>query len=180
MPTLDHLPVTALIPHRPPMQLLTRILLSSADDIWSRIELDQQATFVSDGAVSAVITLEYMAQTAAAFFSLQSPADTGVGPRPGMLIGCPSLDCKIASINVPTALAVQVSRASALPQTPDASALVRFTGKVFDLGPQTECDGHPNTTITSAQSKSPVATAAISVFLPAAGHLTGTGQPTTQ
>lgn len=170
MRSLAHLPVEALIPHRPPMQLLTRIISASDTVIWSLIELDRQSPFVDRerNQVGAVITMEYLAQTAAAFFSVQSFDDQKAPsqPRPGMLIGCSKLTCSSATIAVPATLAVQASLASALPAAADASALVRFTGKVLSMPAGTEAEPGALTALAAAQM--PVAEAALSVFLPAA------------
>ena len=169
MQSLAHLPVESRIPHRPPMQLLTRLICASDQVIWSAIELNQQSPFVDTerDQVAAVITMEYLAQTAAAFFSVQSQAEAPTEPRPGMLIGCSKLSCTSAAIAVPATLAVEATLASPLPAAADASALVRFTGKVFTLPGDTDPEPDALTAMTAAQT--PIAEAALSVFLPAAG-----------
>ncbi|MFK7914338.1 MAG: hypothetical protein AB8B93_10525 [Pseudomonadales bacterium] len=179
MQHLAHLSVESLIPHRPPMQLLSRVLCAGPEEIWSCVVLDRNAPFVAadqdqglaDGQVAAVITLEYMAQTAAAFFSVQALGIEAepAAPRPGMLIGCSQLSCTTAAIAIPTTVAVQASLASALPASADASALVRFTGKVFDLQSATDPDADPAAIVTVAATQTPIAEAVLSVFLPAAG-----------
>lgn len=168
--------LNALLPHRPPMQLLTRMLAVAKDEVWSAVALDQHSPFVehTTRSVSTIVLLEYLAQTAAAFFALQALDDQAVSggeavaPRPGMLIGCSRLDCADSAISIPTTLVVQAQLASPLPDSSTASALVRFSGTVFNLPQQTQVFADGAALIEAAQPTAAVAQAAFSVYLPAA------------
>ena len=68
-------PIVELIPHRPPMLLLERVLSFEADRVVCSARPTQGSIFARKGAIVAVATLEYMAQATAACLALARPHD---------------------------------------------------------------------------------------------------------
>lgn len=60
-------PIAELVPHRPPMLLLDRALCADEQGIVCALTITADAPFCRDGAVAAVVAIEYMAQAAAAW-----------------------------------------------------------------------------------------------------------------
>ena len=79
-------PIEALVPHKPPMLLLDRVLSYSTDYVSCEVEIRVDSPFVRDGVVPAIVGLEYMAQCVAAFAGL-SARHKGEAPRIGFLLG---------------------------------------------------------------------------------------------
>jgi predicted hotdog family 3-hydroxylacyl-ACP dehydratase len=82
-PELDH-----LIPHRPPMQLIDRVI--AADKEVARAEVvirSDNAFFTPARGVPAYVGFEMMAQTVCAFDGL-ARWRAGLGPAGGFLLGC--------------------------------------------------------------------------------------------
>src|SRR2546428_8966610 len=102
-------PVTALLPHAPPMVLLDEVLEHEGDCMACSVTVREGAPFVRDGRVATVVALEYMAQCIAAFAGLDALA-SGDGPRIGFLIGCRELQLLRDAIPVGTTLAIEVKR----------------------------------------------------------------------
>ena len=77
----------ALIPHRPPMLLINKVLDVDARSSSSLVLIDEHASFFeSDKGVPAWIGLEYMGQTAALIAGHQLQQGL-VGPHLGFLLG---------------------------------------------------------------------------------------------
>lgn len=80
----------ALLPHRAPMVLLTRVPGWSGDRFWAEVDIAEGSPFRDgrDGGVPAWIGLEYMAQAVSACSAWEGVAE-GAGPkaRPGLLLG---------------------------------------------------------------------------------------------
>jgi len=125
----------ALIPHQPPMRLLDEVLAHNERNPWAHTEVARQSPFASDCGVRACVGLEYLAQAAAAFFTLQD--DDGDSPRQGMLIACRRFTTAQAFFPPASHLLLKVSLTSPLPPNPGASALVKFKGEIHVLQPNT-------------------------------------------
>lgn len=78
-------PVQDLVLHRAPMMLLDRVTSYDEDHIVCEYQIKAKAAFVDQGRVDAVVALEYMAQTIAAYVGLKRRRD-GLLPRIGYLI----------------------------------------------------------------------------------------------
>jgi predicted hotdog family 3-hydroxylacyl-ACP dehydratase len=123
--------VEQLIPHRPPMQLLERVLRWEGDRVQAEVLVAADDTFLDQNKVSAVVGLEYLAQAAAAFFTLA--ASDHNPPRPGMLIACPSFTCAVDTFDLDARLLITVHLASRLPTAREHNALVKFRGEIHAL-----------------------------------------------
>lgn len=87
--------LTELVPHRPPMLLLDRLLAWDDEKALCEVSIDEASPFLERspaeaGLVPAVVGIEYMAQTVAVFAGLRARA-TGAAPRIGFLLGCREL-----------------------------------------------------------------------------------------
>lgn len=86
--------VGELVPHRPPMLLVDRVIAHGDNVIVCEVEVKADSLFTveHDGRreVPAVVGLEYMAQTVATFAGLSARKERRA-PRIGFLIGCREL-----------------------------------------------------------------------------------------
>ena len=107
-PTLPP-PIAELVPHKPPMLLLDRVLAHDADSITCEVRIAARAPFVEDGRIPAVVGIEYMAQCVAAFAGLSARAE-GRPPRIGFLLGCRELRLDTGAFAVGDTLIVEARR----------------------------------------------------------------------
>jgi predicted hotdog family 3-hydroxylacyl-ACP dehydratase len=124
----DFPPLIELVPHTPPMVLLDAVVAHGTDFVTCALTVRADAPFVGPDGVAALVSLEYMAQAAAAFAGLGAIAD--LAPiRWGFLIGCSELTLHRDVIPVGSRLLVE-SR-----QVWGDSTFGQFTGVVrFDDG----------------------------------------------
>jgi len=79
--------VADLVPHAGAMVLLDRIVASEPGELTAEVVVRNDGIFSDDdGAVSATVGIEYMAQAIAAYAGLRSLASGG-RVRPGLLLG---------------------------------------------------------------------------------------------
>jgi len=103
-------PIAEVIPHRPPMLLLDRIVeFTPEKSVTCEVRIRGDAPFVEDGGVPAVVGIEYMAQSVAAFAGLSARAD-GKGVRIGLLLGCREMTLAIDAFAVGDTLTVNARR----------------------------------------------------------------------
>lgn len=106
----SHPNIRALVPHAPPMLLIDRVHAHSDDVTVCVVEVkaDSLFTVTRDGRqeVPAVVGIEYMAQTVAAYAGL-SASKEGKPPRIGFLIGCRELKLDIDAFSVGDVLLVE-------------------------------------------------------------------------
>lgn len=79
-------PVRELLPHADPMVLVDEVVEAGAEHVRCRVRIGPDAPFFVDGAVPAVVAIEYMAQTIGAYAGLQARA-AGMPVRIGYLLG---------------------------------------------------------------------------------------------
>lgn len=83
-----------LLPHRPPMLLINRVIELSQTHSLAEVIVDDQASFfVRDKGVPAWIGIEYMGQTAALAAGYQQQQGL-VGPHLGFLLGTRKYTCQ--------------------------------------------------------------------------------------
>jgi predicted hotdog family 3-hydroxylacyl-ACP dehydratase len=102
-------PVAELVPHRPPMILIDEILDIGETSLSARVALTERSPFVEDGKLPALITLEYMAQSIAAFAGAARRA-SGKPVRLGFLIACREMELEVDSLSVGDELEVTVNQ----------------------------------------------------------------------
>jgi len=90
---MDFPPISELVPHKPPMVLLDRVLSYSTDFVCCEVEIRVDSAFVQRdgddngaGGVPALVGMEYMAQCVAVFAGL-SARESGQPARIGLLLG---------------------------------------------------------------------------------------------
>jgi predicted hotdog family 3-hydroxylacyl-ACP dehydratase len=87
-------PVGELVPHRPPMLLIDRVIAHGDNLTVCEVEVKPDSLFTveRDGRreVPAIVGIEYMAQTVATFAGLSARKERRA-PRIGFLIGCREL-----------------------------------------------------------------------------------------
>ncbi|HEX3694693.1 MAG TPA: hypothetical protein VH374_04820 [Polyangia bacterium] len=103
-------PIRDLVPHKPPMLLLDRVVAHDADSVTCEVVIAADSPFVENGRVPAVIGIEYMAQCVATFAGLSAHAG-GKPPRIGFLLGCRELTLAVDAFLVGDALLVEARRA---------------------------------------------------------------------
>ena len=153
--------VAELLPHQPPMRWLDQILAFDAQQVCALTTVQTLPVLGAQG-LHACFGLELMAQTAAAFFTLQT-TDNGP-PRQGMLIACRQFTTQVAAYPVDSRLVIHVRLTSPLPHDASSPALVKFDGQiaVFD-----DADAIPTTDneLFSIDANDVATQATLSVYL---------------
>lgn len=120
--------IEALIPHRPPMQLLDSVIAAGPARLLASAELTPQAPFQTALGVPACVGIEYLGQAAAAFFSVSRGATTvNQPPRPGMLIASRSYRCNDGHFPTSHHLLIDIVPSSVI----NSSGLVKFRGEIY-------------------------------------------------
>ena len=101
--------VAELLPHRPPMILIDEIVEVDEGSLTARVWLTESSMFVEDGKLPALVTLEYMAQSIAAFAGAIRRAE-GKPVRVGLLIACREMELEVDSLSVGDELLVTVKQ----------------------------------------------------------------------
>lgn len=107
-------PIEDVVPHRPPMLLLDRVCSHGDDVTVSTVAIRPDSPFIATGAdgrpgVPAVVGIEYMAQTVAAYAGLSARKEKRA-PRIGFLLGCRELSLATDVFAVGEVLTIQVRR----------------------------------------------------------------------
>jgi predicted hotdog family 3-hydroxylacyl-ACP dehydratase len=99
-------PVTELLPHAGSMILIDEVLEASAGRIVARVTLRPTSLFVEGDRVPALVAIEYMAQTIAAYAGLRARA-AGGPPRIGFLLGTRELALEVDAFAVGDELTIE-------------------------------------------------------------------------
>ena len=94
-----------ILPHRPPMILIDEMTACSEREVTCVVTIREGAPFVVDGRVPALISIEYFAQTVAAFFGYRGRNDPTRFAM-GMLLGARELDLRADHVAVGDVLRV--------------------------------------------------------------------------
>lgn len=92
-------PITDLLPHDPPMVLLDAVRDFTDTTIDCRVVIRDEAPFVEDGKVAALVSLEYMAQAAGVLLGVAAYSESGAIKR-GLLLGCRELRLEVGHFAV--------------------------------------------------------------------------------
>ena len=103
-------PIVELVPHRPPMLLLDRVLSYDGERVVCETVLGPDSPFAEQGEVPAVVGIEYMAQTIAAGAGLSARDKGDQAGRMGFLLGCRNLSIAVDSFQVGDRLTVEARR----------------------------------------------------------------------
>jgi predicted hotdog family 3-hydroxylacyl-ACP dehydratase len=94
----------SILPHRPPMILIDELVHCGERDVVCAVTVRRDAPFVADGRVPALVSLEYFAQTVAAFYGYLSRNTDQF--TMGMLLGTRELELLTDFFHVGDALTV--------------------------------------------------------------------------
>jgi predicted hotdog family 3-hydroxylacyl-ACP dehydratase len=118
-------PLQQLLPHRPPMILLTRMVEATATTAACEVDIGPDTQFCGGEGVAAYIGIEYMAQAVAAFSGFQRHCN-GQPIEVGFLISVPKFKSCIQSFRLGQTLRVEVAH------TWGESQLARFQCVIKD------------------------------------------------
>lgn len=103
----DKIAIEKLLLHAEPMLLLDSILGSGHDYLECTLQVREDGLFDSNGQVPALVGIEYMAQTVAAFSGLQA-IKRQEKPRLGFLLGTRKFSSNVAAFACGTVLTIKV------------------------------------------------------------------------
>jgi predicted hotdog family 3-hydroxylacyl-ACP dehydratase len=83
MTAIENSPFEGLLPHRPPMLMLTRMLEQDSDSVHCTSVIDAHNPLLSDGLFPIIGGVELLAQAAGTLFGTQAP---GNAARPGAIV----------------------------------------------------------------------------------------------
>lgn len=121
-------PIVELIPHRPPMLLLDRVVSFEAGRVVCGARPSLGGIFVREGAIPGVVTLEYMAQATAACLALARPHHRALRAR-GFLVAARRFAIARGAIAVDTELEIVASLTAALGAAASFDCSVGALGK---------------------------------------------------
>ena len=102
-------PIEALVPHRPPMLLVDRVVECRGDVTASEATLRADHLFARDGLVPAEVGVEMIAQTVAAFVGIDA-LSAGEKPKVGFLTSCRDLVLHVPWFRIGDVLRIEVRR----------------------------------------------------------------------
>lgn len=106
---IKKLPISELVPHRPPMILLDRVIDCDGESLEAELTLTAHSPFCVDGKVGAWIGIEYMAQAVAALAGAQARL-VGKEPRIGLLLGTREYQAQVPSFAQGSVLRVKATK----------------------------------------------------------------------
>ena len=134
-------PIVELVPHRPPMLLLDRVLSYDGDCVVCETVLGPDSPFAEQGEVPAVVGIEYMAQTIAAGAGLSARDKGDQGGRMGFLLGCRSLSITVDSFQIGDRLTIEARRTWGEKELGSFACKVQRDGQVLVEGALTVYQG---------------------------------------
>jgi predicted hotdog family 3-hydroxylacyl-ACP dehydratase len=117
--------VVDLLPHKPPMVLLDRVVMVEALRAATAVKIRPGIPFFRDGGVSSLAGIEYMAQTVA-ILSGWSDRGKGIAPKLGFLLSVREYESELAVFPDGANLRVEVVHSWG------EGEMLRFEGKIID------------------------------------------------
>ena len=137
-------PSVEVVPHRPPMLLLDRVLAYDGERVVCELTLEPSSPFAQEGEnggeVPAIVGIEYMAQTIAAGAGL-SARGKGQPARIGFLLGCRNLTIAVDSFQIGDRLTIAARRTWGENQLGSFACTVQRDGEVLVEGALTVYQG---------------------------------------
>lgn len=99
--------VSDLLPHKPPMVLLDRVLAFAGTALAAEVQIRADSVLCESGGVPAWVGIEYMAQAVAAHAGCQGRL-RGRPPVIGYLLGTRSYQCSVASFPIGETLTIHI------------------------------------------------------------------------
>ena len=117
--------IEELVPHRPPMILIDRLLEATETRAVALVRVDEGSLFLGSEGVPAYVGIEYMAQTIAAHGGYLS-RQKGEPVKTGFLLGTPKMTCAEPFFEMGATLRIEVEKEWGDDQ------LMRFLCAIFD------------------------------------------------
>lgn len=102
-------PLSDLVPHSPPSLLLDELIYLDDDRAITRVSITEDSPFIEAGSVPAIVMIEYMAQTIAAFSGAQRSRQ-GLPVQFGFLLGCREMTLDVDDLQLGADLRVSATR----------------------------------------------------------------------
>jgi predicted hotdog family 3-hydroxylacyl-ACP dehydratase len=102
----DQVPITEVVPHRPPSILLDELVQADEHHAVARLRITERSLFFENGGVPALVAIEYMAQTVAAYAGSRRRA-MNEPTRLGFLLSCRKLVLEVDAFRVGDELLVE-------------------------------------------------------------------------
>ncbi len=125
--------IEELVPHSGEMLLLDRVLQWDGQVLQCAAAIRRDNVFVSDGEVPAMVTIEHMAQTCAAFMGLRA-LENNEPVRLGYLLGCRTLDLHTDVVRPGEYLTIEVELVGAMQTMASFDCRVSRSGDVIAAG----------------------------------------------
>ena len=125
-------PVAELIPHQPPMRLINEVMAHTRDAIWCTLS-DYNTPFTGSEGIHSCVGIELLAQTAAAFFTIE--ASDGAEVRQGMLIASRKYEAAVPLFPLHQPLLIFATPVSPISDTGNGHNLVKFRGEIHPFDP---------------------------------------------
>lgn len=126
-------PLTAFMPHRPPMLLLDRMLACTDGEAICDKTIRDTDVFVEEGEISALVALELFAQTAAAHFAYLA-MQRGKGSASGALLGTRKLELGAHRLAVGDRVEVRVAQTMSMPPAAQYECTLTREGETIASG----------------------------------------------
>jgi len=139
--TTTYPPIIELVPHRPPMLLLDRVLSYDGECVVCETVLGPQSPFADQGEVPAVVGIEYMAQAIAAGAGLSAREQGDASGKMGFLLGCRSLSIAVDSFQIGDRLTIEARRTWGEKELGSFACKVQRDGQVLVEGALTVYQG---------------------------------------
>ncbi len=98
-------PVIELVPHEPPLLLLSRVVDFDDESITCEVDLEANQMFDDGSGIDLIVATEWMAQSVGAYVGVKK-RETGQAPRIGFIIGVRKVDFKLSKVKKGTELHV--------------------------------------------------------------------------
>lgn len=126
-------PLVAFMPHRPPMLLLDALREHGETVVVCDKTFREGDELVEDGKVSALVTIELFAQTAAAHFGYAGYVKGGVMSS-GALLGARKIDLEVPHFAVGERLVIRATQVTLMPPAAQYECTVAIAGRVVAKG----------------------------------------------
>ena len=134
LPDPTTLPMEELLPHRPPMLLLDRVVEVREEGMRCAAVVQADAVFVRGDRLGRCALVEYLAQTMAALVGWQGRVAGGDEVRRGYLVAARGVEFSGGPVNVGDELVVDVVQEAALGDYGSYRGEVRLRGEVVCRG----------------------------------------------
>lgn len=130
---MEYPPLTAFMPHRPPMLVLDALVSCDERTVVCSRTIREGDVFVEGGEVSALLALELFAQAAAAHFGYLG-MKRGSGMASGALLGTRKLELDVDRYRVGDVLEVRAEQVMSMPPAAQYDCTLARGGEIVARG----------------------------------------------